>query len=232
VRRVFTVLALCLGFGPGLASIAAETVPSTYSAGATFGTVVDPTGKPVEGAVVVAQWVTETGENGDRTGVLVVREAITDASGQFRIEAWGPIQRPGNRTLDRMDPEVIVVKPGGLFWAGSNYGLAAPGDRLGLEHRDWLRNGSTIRLQSVKANADEMDKQSPVYGIWSLLRQVIKSDDCKWTKVPRALASLEKDFGRVGRPSAEVRGSEFFARTDCGSLVEFRGAYEGMRDRP
>ena len=147
------------------------------------------------------------------------------------IEGWSSIARPADKTLDRLDPEVIVFKPGGLFAVASNYGLAAPGDRAGLERRDWLRNGSTMRLQGVKVGAEDDEKLAPMYGIWSTLRRVIKSDDCKWTQVPRALASLEKDFGRMGRQSPDVRSTDFFARTDCGSLAEFRATYERTRDR-
>ena len=72
----------------------------------------------------------------------------------------------------------------------------------------------------------------PPAHLYGQLRDLGRSrDDCKWTQVPRALASLEKDFGRLGRQSPDVRGSEFFARNDCGSLAEFRRDYEGVRDR-
>lgn len=51
------------------------------------------------------------------------------------------------------------------------------------------------------------------------------------SRAARAMASLEKDFSRVGKASAETRGSDLLSPTDCGSLAEFRRAYEGMRDR-
>lgn len=228
LRHAFLALFACT---VSLSSLAEQTVPAFYSAGATVGTVVDPAGRPVEGAVVVAQWVLEAEDGSGRVGPLVVREATTDASGRFRIEGWDAVARPVKGRLDRLDPEVVILKSGGLFWTGSNYGLADPGERVGLDRRDSLRNGSTIRLQSVKVGANDMERQSPVYGVWAALHRVIKSNDCKWTQIPRALASLEKDFARVGRASTEIRGTDFLSRGDCGSLTQFRTAYEDARDR-
>src|SRR5690349_1331591 len=101
--------------------------PLSYTAGPTYATVVDgETKQPVPGAVVVAQWVLEGGMHRDRTGVLIVREAVTDAAGAFRIDGWGPLSRPSEGALDRWDPEIIVFKSGYQTWIDSNQRLPGP----------------------------------------------------------------------------------------------------------
>jgi hypothetical protein len=189
--------------------------------------VVDPKGQPVEGAVVVAQWVLEGGLHVDRVGILVVKEAVTDASGAFRIEGWGPIKRPLSGVLDFSDPTIAVMKPGGLIGGDSNYG-AAPGSRLPLSVRDWRKNGKTIRLSQVD-DSDPLLRSGAAAAFDAQLFRVINSKTCQWTQIPKALAALERELARVGQSSTDINAAKFFARTDCGPLQDFKRDYEAFR---
>lgn len=215
---------LAIAFGSNAAP------PASYSAGPTFGTVVDEaTGAPIEGAVVVAQWILEGGAPIERLGTLVVREAVTDATGAFRIEGWGPIERPSRGRLDLLDPTVLIYKEGGAVTGYSNWGLARPGARVQLTQRDWLRNGMTIRLKDGSDITDPVQQRALVMVARTSLYFVLESSDCKWTHIPRAISLLERELARVKGPSASNSGKSFLTRTDCGSMEEFKRAYEEPR---
>ncbi len=231
MKKIAT-LALLICCSSALRCGASVSPPLSYTSGPTFGTVVDDaTGTPVAGAVVVAQWTLEGGMHVDKVGVLVVRETMTDASGNFRIEGWGPIQRSVGGVLDALDPEVLIFKPGASSWSASNWGLAAPGSRVGLTHREWLRNGGKFRLKDVSSTASAREQKGRVINIRISLARVIESTDCKWTQIPRAISLLEKELVRVAGPSVAMAGSgrDFLARNDCGPLVDFKRAYEEIR---
>ncbi|HXC61029.1 MAG TPA: carboxypeptidase-like regulatory domain-containing protein, partial [Nitrospiria bacterium] len=72
------------------------------------------TGEPVEGAVVVAQWILATPPEGKENDYWIVIETVTDAEGKYSIPGWGPEGRPRSRWLDKYDPALEVFKPG--YW--------------------------------------------------------------------------------------------------------------------
>jgi hypothetical protein len=85
--------------------------PPSYSATEIRSVVVDEvTGRPLEGVVVVAQWILRRmGGDGPR---LQVTEAVTDAQGQFLIPSWGPKPRPPLMQLTDKSPQLLVFKRG------------------------------------------------------------------------------------------------------------------------
>lgn len=125
--------------------------PWSYIAEPIEGRVVDQaTGQPIEGAVVVAQWLLAKPPEGHPTERWVVIEAVTDAEGRYQIPGWGPKRRPWFRWLTGADPELVVFKSG--YWfdhlqnaargAVSSSELNARGDRI----RKTYWNGKDIVL--------------------------------------------------------------------------------------
>lgn len=47
-------------------------------------------GTPVEGAAVLATWTIYGGLEGSPLGIWVMREAVSNERGDFRIPSWGP----------------------------------------------------------------------------------------------------------------------------------------------
>ena len=216
MKPILTSLTLLLSACMSVMPSASAAPPSSYSAEPTFGTVVDDaTGKPIEGAFVVAQWVLEYSGSVDG-GVLVVRETVTDAFGNFRIEGWGPIHRPHKGLLDLLDPEVLIFKPRWSSTGDSNWGLASPGSRIGLSKREWLRNGGTMRLRGVTSTTSAREEKLRMIRIRNALSRVLESPDCKWTYIPKAISTLEKELARTGGPSAAVSGVPFISRMTAG----------------
>ena len=78
-----------------LSSFKAYSHPLFYSAKEINGAVVDgETGKPLEGVVVVAQWIYWCPGGGHYMRIKVI-EAVTDKDGRYHIPAWGPrLRRP------------------------------------------------------------------------------------------------------------------------------------------
>ncbi len=110
---------LIIGIIGGLSEFAeagriCEGAPSEYIAEEIRGNIVDgETGKPIEGANVVAAWVL-TGYGQTLAGIerLKIIEAVTDKKGSYRIAGWGSIKRPGDRCLWNEDPLLTIFKPG------------------------------------------------------------------------------------------------------------------------
>jgi hypothetical protein len=85
--------------------------PPTYSAKEIQATVVEEaTGRPIEGVVIVAQWVLRR-ESGDGPR-LHVAEAVTDATGRFLIPGWGPKPRVALMALQDKSPQLLLFKHG------------------------------------------------------------------------------------------------------------------------
>lgn len=76
--------------------------------------VVDEAGKPVRGAVVVAIWqcLALNIHPSTRGPILAVREAVTNANGQFRMPGGGPWRRPLSASFSNRDPLVCIYAPG------------------------------------------------------------------------------------------------------------------------
>ena len=103
--------------GQACATSAQGFPPPMYSAKEIQATVVaEDTRQPLEGVVVVAQWVLYRGGlgHGGHGPVLHIAEAVTNARGEFTIEGWGPKLRPPLTYLDDLSPELVFFKHGFL----------------------------------------------------------------------------------------------------------------------
>lgn len=105
------VIAFLLGVMIRTGESASMDVPLFYSAKETRARIVDEeTGQPIEGAVVVAQWILASIP--ERGPTLHIAEAVTDKNGEFVIPAWGPKPRRPLTVLKYLSPELIIFKHG------------------------------------------------------------------------------------------------------------------------
>src|SRR5262245_6707277 len=105
--------------------------------------VVDSaSGRPVEGATVIANWQLEGGlDSGIPQEQLQILEALTDASGRFRLPGWGPKMAFVGQPRAKW-PQILIFKPGYRHARLSNDGLVK---RDGVALSPW--HGKTIRLE-------------------------------------------------------------------------------------
>jgi hypothetical protein len=106
MRKLAVIL---VGFAVLAAPPEARADPAAYSGAPIRGQVMDDaTGKPLEGAIVVAQWelvreVIPGLVNESYGDVLNIAEAVTDRDGRYEIPGWGPIARPMFFHLEERD---------------------------------------------------------------------------------------------------------------------------------
>ncbi len=196
----------------------AEIPPLWYSAKPIRGLVVDAaTGQPLEGVVIVAQWVLHTpAGSGPRLEVL---ETVTDASGAYQFPGWGP--KPNPRPFSSMTmfkaPGVAFFKPGYRpFFASNQYS-----SNEAVRESDW--DGQTVRLE----RAPTMDAQ--LVRAIDILQGDLDWDGQQmltWQQVPRMTLAILEERKRVPRALQDrISGAETLGVTE----EEVRKFVEGLR---
>lgn len=122
--------------------------PLVYFAKSIHGQVVDEsTGQPLEGVVLVAEWILMSeGFGGDHVARLATIESVTGKDGGYDIQGWGPRIRSPLTYLDHLSPRLTVYKVGYYPKELTNE-LRSPEthDRSSIRVSDW--NGKTIPLK-------------------------------------------------------------------------------------
>lgn len=193
------VLFICTG---ARGSCAFGEIP--LSAAAIDSQVVDAdTGKPIEGAVVVAYWQLQSGSltgDGLPCGAANVEEAVTDNYGQFHIPGWGPIMPTCNGSMNQGDPEMYVFKAGYHSGRFDN----------GVSTANVARTGSTWTNRQMKLKKfqriDYRDVGPLTYysnfsGINIDLGMFVVNmpRQCNWRKIPNMLRVLEIERQRFSK---------------------------------
>lgn len=112
--------------------------PFHYESDPIYAQVIDETtGYPVEGAVVVAIWMLDSGWYTDRP--LHMAEAVTDRMGNFVLPAMRK-RRPWLMFLDFRDPEITIYKPGFRLEGVDNRDLYV---------RPYVRAGDHVRTTTL-----------------------------------------------------------------------------------
>lgn len=194
-----------------------------YSAKEIRGQIVDAeTSQPIEGAIVVAQWVLfhiGPGHGGHKNR-LHIHETVTDKSGNYVIPAWGPKMRPPMTELHERDPQLSVFKSGYEPLELSN-AVVSTVRQDSLRVSVW--DGKVIRLKPTEGTLEE--KAFRLSSFYGGLRYSNDSND--WKNFPRMLLAVYAEKQRLrslGLPpehAARVPDIERFTESDKAFLRKF-----------
>ncbi|HJX10199.1 MAG TPA: hypothetical protein VJ733_06810 [Candidatus Binatia bacterium] len=176
-----------------MATSFACSAPLTYSAKEIHGQIVGTdTNQPIEGAIVVAQWVLfhiGPGHGGHKSRIHI-HETMTDKNGNYMIPAWGPKLRPPMTELHERDPQLSIFK--------SNYEpLGLSNTVISSVRHDSLRvsewDGKVIKLTRTKQSLeDQAFRLSSFYGGLEY-----GSSGKDWYNYPRMLLALYAEKARL-----------------------------------
>jgi hypothetical protein len=124
-----------------------------YFARSLHGKVVDATtNKPIQGVVVMAEWMLEPIVDYLSQSVrLHALETVTDAEGNYTIPGWGPRLRPPGLALAQLSPQIVFIYPGYYPEIRFNgYGSRESRSRAMIRTSDW--NGKTEALRQFDGN--------------------------------------------------------------------------------
>jgi len=177
--------------------------------------VVDAeTGKPIEGAIVVAHWQLRgaTLDSGTRRNQLEVIETVTDRSGRFFIPGFTKI----NYTLEELreeDPRIVVFKPGFSVAGGhSHYPLGGPDPG---PHRSSPLNGKRLEIKSLSRDTQQYLRE--MNSVSAMLRDLSASGDLRSTpKLIHALACERRRLKPFSDQLLLTIPGETVAEMNCG----------------
>lgn len=212
-RIVSLVVLLC-----SVLALPACATPLTYSAKEIHGQIVDAeTGEPIEGAVIVAQWILFEIGVGHRKR-LHIEETVTDKGGHYVIPAWGPKPHPPFTELDREDPMLAIFKTG--YAPLRLYNRIDRSDSVRVS--DW--GGKVVRLKRTEGTLEEQAfRLSSFYG--GLIGD--HRDPNEWRQYPRMLIAVHaekqrlRSLGLAPEHAARVPDIERFTEDDKKFLRRF-----------
>jgi len=202
--------------------------PLTYSANPIRGVVVDAvTGQPLEGVIIVAQWIlyeaTAGGQNPRK--VFQVLETVSGPDGTYNFPGWGPKPNvpitllPGYLCcfFTNRDPGLSLFKPGYRPQVLLNQ---KPFDEPNpIRTSDW--NGKTIKLEKFSGRIEQWVREIDL-----LQSSLSWGHEMDWRQVPRmTLAILEELKTIPYRLSDRVSGPESLGTT----MEEVRRFVEGKK---
>ncbi|HEY1773831.1 MAG TPA: hypothetical protein VGH91_11645 [Gammaproteobacteria bacterium] len=220
------LIGLSVIFLGGCAHLSAEPVRAQ---------VVDESGQPVPGVVVVAYWELHKGSfTGDALpcGAADVEESVTGQDGRFEIPSWGPVW--SSCDMPGYNPWLTLFKSG-YYPVGLNNDSADSLETVSVSRSIW--NGKTITLRKYPS-VDLTKVQSPSYrSEFSGMNQTLENfivnfpSECNWKKIPnmlRAIYSQERQFEAVGHgldtiPGMLITNDKFMVKVapKCGSPKAF-----------
>lgn len=180
--------------------------PIPLSAAPIDSQVVDAnTGKPIQGAIVVAGWMLRPGSltgDGLPCGTANVEEAVTGPDGRFHLPGWGPKVPTCGGHMIGAEPMIFVYK------AGYRYGRLSNGDpsdvSITYRTKSYLDNWQ-IKLKPFReidytdtsssgaaANYDLLNDELA----WFISAMPLR---CNWKKVPKMLVALEREREKLSR---------------------------------
>lgn len=201
---------LFLSFMLLLASAACDSgIPTSYSAHPIRGKVVAATtGQPLEGVIIVAQWVLyETSPGGQNPRKrLQMLETVTAPDGSYAFPGWGPKPNPVNFDkehayvccfLTSRDPQLSFFKQGYDILTVKNKRRSDSSVRTS----DW--DGKTIEMKPFKDSRDKWARDL------DFLQGSLGWGDLDWRTCPRMVLAIEDERLRLpGRTGWSVSSLE------------------------
>lgn len=162
--------------------------PPIYFAKEMRGQIVDAeTGKPIEGTVIVAQWISYVvgiGHGGHNLRIHIT-ETVTDKDGRYVIPGWGPKLRLPLTDLDHLDPRLSIFKSG-----YRPEELVNKRDRSSMvRSSDW--NGKVIKLERFQG---ALEKHA---SLLSSLYIGLEREERDWKYYPRMLLALMHEIRKL-----------------------------------
>lgn len=178
---LFALQLLCALF-----TLSACATPLTYSAKEIRSQIVDAeTGQPIEGAIVVAQWVLSHVGSGGYGTRLHVYETTTDKKGSYLIPAWGPTPHPPLTDLMYRDPQILIFKSGYEPESLENSKTQTDSVRVS----EW--DGRVIKLKKPRGSLEDYAQRLESMSIG------LPSDGKKWRAFPRMILALDAENRRL-----------------------------------
>ncbi|MEE9173079.1 MAG: hypothetical protein V3U41_09300 [candidate division NC10 bacterium] len=178
-------------------------IPASYSARPIRGkVVVATTDQPLEGVIIVAQWILyDTGVGGQNPRKrLQVLETVTAPDGSYAFPSWGPKPNPTNIDkehayaccfLTNRDPKLSFFRPGYRPLTVLNQRSSDSAMRTS----DW--DGRTIELQPFKESRNKWARELV------FLQGSLGWNDLEWRTCPRMVVAIEEE--RLRHPFGEGR---------------------------
>lgn len=215
MRQAVLLLSLLLLRPPSLFAGPNDMPPSSYSAQAIRGIVIDAsTGQPMDGVIIVAQWVLIEANVGGHTARrrLQVLETVTAQDGSYAFPAWGPIPNPLDINLPKgyiccflwdQDPALSYFKPGyrPLGLENTKPVDVAPAVRTS----DW--DGKRIELEPFKGSVEEWGKEI------GFLQTDLDWGNLDWHLYPRMVLAIEEQRVRYRLSHLRVSDLESLGTT-------------------
>jgi len=202
-----------------VATLPACATPLTYSAKEIRGQVVDAeTGRPIEGAVVMAQWVLSHIGSGHYGKRLHIHETVTDKNGNYVIPSWGPKPRLPMTDLIYRDPEILIFKSG---YEPEGLENSKP-QTNSLRVSEW--DGKIIKLKKPRGSLEDYAQRLESMSIG------LPSDGKEWRAFPRMILALDAENRRLlslglnKKYRTSVFEIEYFDQSDKDFLKKFEDA--------
>jgi len=159
------------------------------------------TKQPIEGAIVMADWLV-VGNEGRHLQYLSVKEAITDINGNFVLPGWGPklMSYEPYAVLRYYEPTLRIFKSGHVPIVQKN-------ELIGNKYHSLFNtvpftfNGKTYELEPFQGTVKEFANKCKTLGVSMLGFYSDTYKFCEWKQAPRfliALDSQEKIFRNHG----------------------------------
>lgn len=191
------------------------------------GRVVAPDGRPLVGAIVVANWERKHWMHGISLGQLAVHEVVTNQNGEFILPQWGPLFLPDGEASSSLS-RIRIFYPNYVPLVEYHFDRKKslnPGD-LSREH---LREHALV-LKPFQGSMAEYEEV--LYGLSHSTSFAIFGDDpCGWKKIPHltlALRDVKSALVRegLGKDFQSLYETALVSQALCGDAEKFFQAFQ------